>query len=133
MIGHVAISLVATVLHLVIAQSCVSPDPFTYGTYGELLLQGQQLYSDIVTDKPSLAVLLFAFPSESEAFANRVRRLEGPILVLGASGFVGANLFRSLLAIREDVHSIAMRQPSWRLGRIHSKRKANSFIKRICI
>ena len=70
---------------------------------------------------------------ESHAFANRVRRLQGPILVLGASGFVGANLFRSLLAIREDVHGTAMRQPSWRLGRIHSKRKANSFIKRISI
>ena len=35
--------------------------------------------------------------------AEKIRRLQGPILVLGASGFVGANLMRSLLAVRQDV------------------------------
>jgi dolichol-phosphate mannosyltransferase len=48
----------------------------------------------------------------------RVRRLQGPILVLGASGFLGANLFRSLLEFRPDVHGTARRLPAWRLERL---------------
>ena len=32
-----------------------------------------------------------------------IAKIKGPILVLGASGFVGANLFRLLLANRNDV------------------------------
>jgi len=47
--------------------------------------------------------------------AQRVERLQGPILVLGASGFVGANLFRTLLKYRKDVFGTAMSMPSWRL------------------
>jgi dolichol-phosphate mannosyltransferase len=45
----------------------------------------------------------------------QVRRLQGPILVLGASGFVGANLFRALLTARNDVFGTASRAPAWRL------------------
>jgi dolichol-phosphate mannosyltransferase len=48
--------------------------------------------------------------------AARVRRLQGPILVIGASGFVGANLFRALLAVRSDVYGTASRAPAWRLA-----------------
>jgi polyisoprenyl-phosphate glycosyltransferase len=44
------------------------------------------------------------------------RELRGPILVLGASGFVGANLLRSLLAVRKDVFGTASRDPAWRLA-----------------
>jgi polyisoprenyl-phosphate glycosyltransferase len=44
------------------------------------------------------------------------RELHGPILVLGASGFVGANLMRSLLAVRSDVFGTASRDPAWRLS-----------------
>jgi nucleoside-diphosphate-sugar epimerase/glycosyltransferase involved in cell wall biosynthesis len=44
------------------------------------------------------------------------RELRGPILVLGASGFVGANLLRSLLAVRSDVFGTASRDPAWRLA-----------------
>jgi nucleoside-diphosphate-sugar epimerase/glycosyltransferase involved in cell wall biosynthesis len=44
------------------------------------------------------------------------RELRGPILVLGASGFVGANLMRSLLAVRPDVFGTASRDPAWRLA-----------------
>lgn len=47
--------------------------------------------------------------------AQDVARLHGPILVLGASGFVGANLFRTLLAVRDDVAGTARRLPAWRL------------------
>ncbi len=45
----------------------------------------------------------------------KIRQLQGPILVLGASGFVGANLLRSLLQHREDVFGTATRLPAWRL------------------
>ena len=47
--------------------------------------------------------------------ADKIRRLQGPILVLGASGFVGANLMRSLLAVRQDVYGTTTRKPAWRL------------------
>jgi polyisoprenyl-phosphate glycosyltransferase len=47
--------------------------------------------------------------------AERIRRLQGPILVLGASGFVGANLMRTILGVRTDVHGTASRLPAWRL------------------
>jgi dolichol-phosphate mannosyltransferase len=47
--------------------------------------------------------------------SRKVLGLHGPILVLGASGFIGANLFRSLLAHRSDVYGTASRFPAWRL------------------
>jgi dolichol-phosphate mannosyltransferase len=47
--------------------------------------------------------------------AEKIRRLQGPILVLGASGFVGANLLRYLLAVRDDVVGTTTRLPAWRL------------------
>jgi polyisoprenyl-phosphate glycosyltransferase len=55
----------------------------------------------------------------------RIRRLQGPILVLGASGFLGANLFRTLLKHRPDAHGTTRRLPTWRLeglpaDRIHT-------------
>ena len=61
--------------------------------------------------------------SDTLAFLEaRIRRLQGPILVLGASGFVGANLFRSLLTFREDVYGTASRQPAWRLAELPADR-----------
>jgi nucleoside-diphosphate-sugar epimerase/glycosyltransferase involved in cell wall biosynthesis len=47
--------------------------------------------------------------------ADRIRSLQGPILVLGASGFVGANLLHTLLMHREDVIGTTSRSPAWRL------------------
>jgi polyisoprenyl-phosphate glycosyltransferase len=44
-----------------------------------------------------------------------IRQLQGPILVLGGSGFIGANLTRALLRVRSDVVATAMRLPAWRL------------------
>ena len=46
---------------------------------------------------------------------QKIRKLQGPILVLGASGFAGANLLRQLLNYREDVFGTASRFPAWRL------------------
>ena len=45
-----------------------------------------------------------------------IRELRGPILVLGASGFIGANLFRKILAVRPDVYAVVRHQKSWRLA-----------------
>jgi polyisoprenyl-phosphate glycosyltransferase len=50
------------------------------------------------------------------AMAEKIRRLQGPILVLGASGFVGANLFRALLDVRRDAFGTTSRKPAWRLA-----------------
>ena len=36
-------------------------------------------------------------------------------LVLGGSGFVGASLAHTLLAVRDDVYATATRLPAWRL------------------
>jgi dolichol-phosphate mannosyltransferase len=47
-----------------------------------------------------------------------VRELHGPILILGASGFVGANLMRTLMEVRSDVFGTASRDPAWRLAQI---------------
>jgi dolichol-phosphate mannosyltransferase len=44
-----------------------------------------------------------------------IRQLRGPILVLGASGFVGANLYQTLAAIRPDVFAVVQSEKSWRL------------------
>ena len=46
---------------------------------------------------------------------NKVQSLQGPILVLGASGFVGANLLRMLLAHRADVFGTSSTASPWRL------------------
>jgi nucleoside-diphosphate-sugar epimerase/glycosyltransferase involved in cell wall biosynthesis len=51
----------------------------------------------------------------NEAGSNNIRQLQGPILVLGASGFIGANLLRRLMEDREDVYGTATRLPAWRL------------------
>lgn len=51
----------------------------------------------------------------SPDLAARIRRLPGPILVLGGSGFVGAGLVRLIAAVRPDVCGTATRLPAWRL------------------
>ena len=45
-----------------------------------------------------------------------VRALRGPILVTGASGFVGANLFRLITSARNDVYAVVQREKNWRLA-----------------
>lgn len=61
-----------------------------------------------------LLPMKFVSPA-SEFMVAEIRRLDGPILVLGASGFVGANLLRTILNVRRDVHGTASRLPAWRL------------------
>jgi dolichol-phosphate mannosyltransferase len=54
-------------------------------------------------------------PETHLSLAERIGRLQGPILVLGGSGFVGANLARMLVGHRSDVYATASRLPAWRL------------------
>ncbi len=46
---------------------------------------------------------------------TKVLSLQGPILVLGASGFIGANLLRLMLAHRSDVFGTSSNASAWRL------------------
>ncbi|MBU6170173.1 MAG: NAD-dependent epimerase/dehydratase family protein [Verrucomicrobia bacterium] len=50
--------------------------------------------------------------SDTEA---AIRNLRGPILVLGASGFIGANLYRMIGVLRSDVYAVVQHEKSWRL------------------
>ena len=47
--------------------------------------------------------------------ATKIGQLQGPILVLGASGFIGANLLRMLLAHRRDAFGTSSNASAWRL------------------
>jgi polyisoprenyl-phosphate glycosyltransferase len=60
-------------------------------------------------------------PKPNEVNSIKIRQLQGPILVLGASGFIGANLLRILLEYREDVYGTATRLPAWRLESLPRK------------
>jgi len=46
---------------------------------------------------------------------RKVVSLQGPILILGASGFIGANLFRCISSERDDVYGTSSKASSWRL------------------
>ena len=49
---------------------------------------------------------------------SKIKSLPGPILVIGASGFIGANLLRRCLINREDVVGTFFSGDSWRLHEI---------------
>jgi len=53
---------------------------------------------------------------------DSVMRVKGPILVLGAGGFIGANLLRILLSLRQDVFGTVRHGNSWRLQGIDRRR-----------
>lgn len=46
---------------------------------------------------------------------HKIKNLSGPILVIGASGFIGANLLRNCIQSREDVVGTIFSGDSWRL------------------
>jgi dolichol-phosphate mannosyltransferase len=50
------------------------------------------------------------------------KSLEGPIVVTGASGFIGANLFKRLAAHRQDVFAVVRENKGWRLADVHDER-----------
>jgi dolichol-phosphate mannosyltransferase len=45
-----------------------------------------------------------------------INALKGPILINGASGFIGANLFKMLVAQRSDVFAVVRQEKGWRLA-----------------
>ena len=51
-----------------------------------------------------------------------IRALSGPVLVTGASGFVGANLYKMLAAVRGDVYAVVNGEKGWRLADVHDER-----------
>jgi dTDP-4-dehydrorhamnose reductase len=61
------------------------------------------------------------FELRLETIEQKVKHLQGPILILGASGFIGANLLQSLLRFRDDVFGTTTRLPAWRLDGIPSR------------
>jgi len=55
---------------------------------------------------------------------DKLKTLAGPVLVLGASGFIGANLLRRLLAVRNDVTGTVFSGATWRLDDVPSSNVA---------
>lgn len=53
--------------------------------------------------------------------AQKINKLQGPILILGGSGFIGANLLKTILRCREDVFGTTTNLPYWRLESIPEK------------
>jgi len=52
----------------------------------------------------------------TSALEQKIKQMPGPVLVLGASGFVGANLFRTILGVRADVYGTSSKPAAWRLA-----------------
>lgn len=69
----------------------------------------------MVAMPPTLAVDLWT-DNWSEADREEACRLQGPVWVVGASGFIGAKLFFSLARLRPDVFAVSRQvESSWRL------------------
>lgn len=61
----------------------------------------------------------------NSGIAETIASLRGPVLVIGASGFIGANLLRACLAVRPDVHGTVFSGGSWRLEGLPADRIAH--------
>lgn len=54
---------------------------------------------------------------------HNILKLQGPILVLGGSGFIGANLFKTILHYRQDVYGTTSQFDAWRLTGVPEKNR----------
>lgn len=54
---------------------------------------------------------------------GKIIQLNGPILILGGSGFIGANIFHTLLKERQDVYGTTSHFEAWRLEGIPDKNR----------
>jgi len=60
--------------------------------------------------------------NEGLSLEQKIGHLQGPILVLGGSGFIGGNVALTLLRYRDDVFVTATRLPAWRLEKLPTNR-----------
>jgi nucleoside-diphosphate-sugar epimerase/glycosyltransferase involved in cell wall biosynthesis len=60
----------------------------------------------------------------SDQIRKEIQKLEGPIVVFGAGGFIGSNLFRTILSFRDDVYAITSKEPfiPWRIDDLRADR-----------
>jgi nucleoside-diphosphate-sugar epimerase/glycosyltransferase involved in cell wall biosynthesis len=60
----------------------------------------------------------------SNQIRSEIQKLEGPIVVFGAGGFIGSNLFRQILQYRDDVYAVTSKEPfiPWRIDDLRSDR-----------
>lgn len=55
-------------------------------------------------------------PTSSHSVQDKILQLNGPIFVFGASGFIGANLFQQIFAVRKDCYALTHdATKAWRL------------------
>lgn len=56
----------------------------------------------------------------TDTLKEKIIRLNGPIFIFGASGFIGANLFKDIFSVRKDVYALTHdAQRAWRLKLIN--------------
>ena len=61
-------------------------------------------------------------PEINRALAENIEQLQGPIVVFGAGGFIGANLVRALLQVRDDCFAVThQKYIPWRLVELPAK------------
>src|SRR3978361_1415870 len=55
---------------------------------------------------------------------SEILKLEGPVVIFGAGGFIGSNLFRHILQYRNDVYAITSKEPfiPWRIDDLQEDR-----------
>lgn len=60
----------------------------------------------------------------SNQIKAEILKLEGPIVVFGAGGFIGSNLFRYILQYRQDVYAVTSKEPfvPWRIDDLREDR-----------
>jgi nucleoside-diphosphate-sugar epimerase len=61
-------------------------------------------------------------PEATEYLRPHIEKLQGPIIVFGAGGFIGSNLVRAILRVRDDCYAVTHRRfVPWRLIDLPSK------------
>ncbi|HMG81997.1 MAG TPA: hypothetical protein VK559_03100, partial [Ferruginibacter sp.] len=59
----------------------------------------------------------------STQIKNEIQKLTGPIVIFGAGGFIGSNLFRQILQYRDDVYAITSQTfITWRIDDLREDR-----------
>jgi polyisoprenyl-phosphate glycosyltransferase len=69
----------------------------------------------------------------TDTIKKEILKLEGPIVVFGAGGFIGSNLFRYILQYREDVYAVTSKEPfvPWRIDDLRNDRVIHTDITEI--